>query len=55
VADTELLGRSHDRPCPCNCESLELLLAAPRSVFIYFASSGAEDDETKGAVWREGA
>jgi GTP cyclohydrolase II len=33
--------------------SLELLLAAPRSVFIYFASSGAEDEETQGAVWRE--
>ena len=33
--------------------SLELLLAAPRSVFIYFASAGAEDDETQGAVWRE--
>ena len=33
--------------------SLELLLAAPRSVFIYFASAGAEDEETQGAVWRE--
>ena len=29
------------------------LLAALRSVFLYFASSGAEDDETQGAVWRE--
>lgn len=33
--------------------SLELLLAAPRSVFIYFASSGEDDEETQGAVWRE--
>lgn len=33
--------------------SLELLLSAPQAVFLYFASAGAEDDETRGAEWRE--
>ena len=33
--------------------SLELLLAAPQAVFLYFTSAGDEDDESKGAVWRE--
>lgn len=33
--------------------SLELLLSAPQGVFLYFASAGAQDDESKGAEWRE--
>jgi 3,4-dihydroxy 2-butanone 4-phosphate synthase/GTP cyclohydrolase II len=33
--------------------SLELLLSAPQGVFLYFASAGDEDDETRGADWRE--